>query len=169
MAIGGQSVAIDELIDEIHRTKGIEGITILGGEPLQQKEATLALIEGVKSFGLTVFLYTGYTIEELDETMRKSFNKSDIVVSGRYEKSLRDTSLRWRGSTNQILHFPTGVYSLSQLVEQNEIEIVVQGDGKIELYGYPDQEIRNWIMTGLNCEDLHIFPIPKLPFGEDEK
>lgn len=142
---GGESVTVDELFEDIRTTKGIEGITILGGEPLQQKEATLALIERVKNFGLTVFLYTGYTPMEFDDTMRKCFDHSDIVVTGRYNQSLRNVNLRWRGSTNQVIHCPTGRYSISTLDEQNELEIVVNDDGKIELYGYPDQEIRDWV------------------------
>ena len=34
------------------------------------------------------------------------FRPYDIVISGRYIESLRDTSLRWRGSLNQIIHYP---------------------------------------------------------------
>ena len=37
--------------------------------------------------------------------MQSCFNMSDIVVTGRYVHSLRNTNLRWRGSTNQVVHF----------------------------------------------------------------
>ena len=90
-------------------------------------------------------MYTGYEPEEFDETMQACFDLSDIVVTGRYIESLRNVNLRWRGSTNQVLHCPTGRYSLSEIIEQNEVEIVVNQDGTIELYGYPDSEIREWI------------------------
>jgi len=142
---GGTPVTIADLVEEIRQVKGIEGITILGGEPLQQANATLELIQSVKAAGLTVFMYTGYEPEEFDETMQACFDSSDIVVTGRYIESQRNVNLRWRGSTNQMVHCPTGRYSLSELIEQNEVEIVVNQDGTIELYGYPDSEIREWI------------------------
>jgi anaerobic ribonucleoside-triphosphate reductase activating protein len=142
---GGTPATITDLVKEIRQVKGIEGITILGGEPLQQANATLELIRSVKALGLTVFMYTGYEPEEFDETMQACFDSSDIVVTGRYIESQRNVVLRWRGSTNQVLHCPTGRYSLSELNEQNEVEIVVNEDGTIELYGYPDSEIRQWI------------------------
>ena len=47
----------------------VEGITLLGGEPLQQSENVLALIREVKSEGLSVFLYTGYERKEFTPTM----------------------------------------------------------------------------------------------------
>jgi anaerobic ribonucleoside-triphosphate reductase activating protein len=142
---GGTPATITDLVKEIRQVKGIEGITILGGEPLQQANASLELIRSVKALGLTVFMYTGYEPEEFDETMQACFDSSDIVVTGRYIESQRNVVLRWRGSTNQVLHCPTGRYSLSELNEQNEVEIVVNEDGTIELYGYPDSEIRQWI------------------------
>ena len=142
---GGAPVTITDLVKEILQVKGIEGITILGGEPLQQSNATLELIRSVKAVGQTVFMYTGYEPEEFDETMQACFDSSDIVVTGRYIESQRNVNLRWRGSTNQMVHCPTGRYSLSELIEQNEVEIVVNQDGTIELYGYPDSEIREWI------------------------
>jgi anaerobic ribonucleoside-triphosphate reductase activating protein len=135
------------LVKEILQVKGIEGITILGGEPLQQSNATLELIRSVKAVGQTVFMYTGYEPEEFDETMQACFDSSDIVVTGRYIESQRNVNLRWRGSTNQMVHCPTGRYSLSELIEQNEVEIVVNQDGTIELYGYPDSEISEWIVN----------------------
>ena len=63
---GGTPVAITDLVEEIRRVKGIEGITILGGEPFQQANATLKLIQFVKAAGLTVFIYTGYEPKEFE-------------------------------------------------------------------------------------------------------
>jgi anaerobic ribonucleoside-triphosphate reductase activating protein len=77
--------------------------------------------------------------------MQACYDNCDIVVSGRYVESLRDTNLRWRGSSNQKISCPTEKYSLEDLNEQNEIEFVVNEDGTIEMYGYPDDEIRAWV------------------------
>ena len=63
----GKKYTLDELIESINQSGEIEGVTILGGEPLQQKLPVLRLIEHVKSLGLTVMLYTGYVPKEFDE------------------------------------------------------------------------------------------------------
>ena len=56
----GETVTLEELKSSIQEAGNIEGITILGGEPLQQKIPVLNLIKYVKTIGLTVMLYTGY-------------------------------------------------------------------------------------------------------------
>ena len=54
-----------------------------------------------------LLIYTGYTIEELEERMRKEpelkelLKLSDHLVEGRFELSLRNLSLVYRGSSNQ--------------------------------------------------------------------
>ena len=95
--------------------------------------------------GKTVFLYTGYNVEEFDEVMQACFDICDIVVTGRFEQDLRNTNLRWRGSENQRIHFPTRHYNLGSLEERNEIEFVINDNGTLEMYGYPSEEISSWI------------------------
>jgi anaerobic ribonucleoside-triphosphate reductase activating protein len=132
---GGTPVTITDLVKEILQVKGIEGITILGGEPLQQANATLELIRSVKAVGQTVFMYTGYEPEEFDETMQACFDSSDIVVTGRYIESQRNVNLRWRGSTNQMVHCPTGRYSLSELIEQMKLKSLLTKMGLLNCTG----------------------------------
>ena len=142
---GGTEIGIDALIGRIAATEDIEGITLLGGEPLQQSRAVLEIINAVRQLDLSVFLYTGYDVDEFDETMQACFDNSDIVVTGRYMQDKRDTSLRWRGSTNQIVHHPSGRYSDLEIEERNEVEFVINSDGKLEMFGYPDSEIHAWV------------------------
>ena len=105
---GGDNIQVSTLLEELDLIDGIEGITLLGGEPLQQSEASLELIQGCKEKGLTVFLYTGYDPSEFDDTMQQCFDLSDIAVTGRFVQELRDTTLRWRGSRNQqVISYPT--------------------------------------------------------------
>ena len=123
---------------EIEDLDDIEGITLLGGEPLQQAKASLELIKGAKSLGLSVFLYTGYEPSEFDETMLACFNMSDIAVTGRYVQELRDTGLRWRGSQNQQVHFISDLYNESMLSEQTEVEFQIHPNGRVVAVGYSD-------------------------------
>jgi len=142
---GGNTILVSRLLEELDSINGIEGITLLGGEPLQQTEASLQLIKGCKERGLTVFLYTGYDPSEFDSAMQRCFDLSDIAVTGRYEQGLRDTTLRWRGSTNQQVHFISNAYDDSLLKEQTEVECHILPNGEIRMVGYAEEELASMI------------------------
>ena len=142
---GGNTILVSRLLEELDSINGIEGITLLGGEPLQQTEASLQLIKGCKERGLTVFLYTGYDPSEFDSAMQRCFDLSDIAVTGRYEQGLRDTTLRWRGSTNQQVHFISNAYDDSVLKEQTEVECHILPNGEIRMVGYAEEELASMI------------------------
>jgi anaerobic ribonucleoside-triphosphate reductase activating protein len=138
---GGHDRTVESLVEQITKTEGIGGITILGGEPLEQAEAVHELIMRVKKVGLSVFLYSGFERDELDEIQQASVNASDIVVLGRYVEDKRNVNLRWRGSSNQILEFPTKRYRGIQFEERGECEVIFEEDGSIRVLGYPDSKL----------------------------
>ena len=84
----------------------IKGLTLSGGDPLDSFEDTLSLVKEIKEMfpDKDIWLYTGYTFEEILES-----NKSDIlpfvdyIVDGTYKEELKDTTLAFRGSSNQII------------------------------------------------------------------
>lgn len=92
----------------------IQGLSILGGEPLapSNREEVLSLIKKVRQvFGKTkdIFLWTGYTYEELqaidDNIVNEILNNIQILVDGRYVEELRDLTLPMAGSSNQrVIH-----------------------------------------------------------------
>ena len=104
---GGKVFSIDEIINAIDENPLLQGVTFSGGEPLCQVKPFLSLARKVKSRNLHLLIYTGYTIEELEERMRKEpelkelLKLSDHLVEGRFELSLRNLSLVYRGSSNQ--------------------------------------------------------------------
>lgn len=87
----------------------IAGLSILGGEPLDQtpedKHDLLYLIAKAKDMGKTTWLWTGYTWEDIAKNgsamSRGLIGWVDVVVDGPYIKELRDISLPFRGSSNQ--------------------------------------------------------------------
>lgn len=137
-------LTVDELISMIGEEEGIQGVTILGGEPLDQSDGLVLLARLIKNNGLDLMLYTGYELNAIpDEASRTLLNLSDIVVSGPYIESERDTSLRWRGSRNQTITFIEGHRNaLAQIEERNEVEIHLSDNGEMVLLGYPDEELR---------------------------
>lgn len=86
----------------------ISGITFSGGDPLYEENAgtILDIIKSLKMFpDKDIWVYTGFTYEELIASNNPIYleilNNIDVLVDGRYEKDLRDVTLKWRGSSNQ--------------------------------------------------------------------
>lgn len=99
----------DEVIEHILdlcSNEYIEGLSILGGEPLHPKniEGTTNLVRLFKErfSNKTIWLWSGYTWE--DYISKQDVVKYlDVVVDGRYVDSLHDFRLEFRGSSNQRL------------------------------------------------------------------
>lgn len=102
---GGYEMETDEIIKDIMKSRLIKGVTFSGGEPFLQSEGVSYIAERVKSFGLDVVTYTGYTFEELvkgdNPEMQQLLGLTDILIDGRFKIDERDISLRFRGSRNQ--------------------------------------------------------------------
>lgn len=107
---GGREMSVREIMDII-RYNGFN-VTFSGGDPLlQPMDELLALAAAIKEEGLTLWIYTGFTIEELMER-KKYYDRilalADAVVEGPFIESLRDTALRFRGSSNQRIFIMNG-------------------------------------------------------------
>lgn len=84
-------------------------VTLTGGDPLYHPEEIAQLAKRIKETGHTVWLYTGFTLEEILASERLSIPLPylDAIVDGPFIESLRDPDLQFRGSSNQrILHSP---------------------------------------------------------------
>lgn len=105
---------VEDGIIESLKPSYIEGLTILGGEPMEvRNQAVLRpFLERVKAEvpRATVWIYSGYTWEELmdennarchSEDTLKMLEMTDILVDGRFVAERKDLTLRFRGSDNQ--------------------------------------------------------------------
>ena len=94
--------AKEEIFSELEKDY-ISGITITGGHPLEKQniEEIEKLCKEIKiNFpNKTIWLYTGFVFEEIKNYPILKY--IDVLIDGRYEKELRDISLKWRGSTYQ--------------------------------------------------------------------
>jgi anaerobic ribonucleoside-triphosphate reductase activating protein len=102
---GGYSVTFGEILDEIEKNPLLDGVTFTGGEPFLQARKLAALAGKIKSLGLSIMAYTGYTWEELLESPERSalLPCLDTLADGRFEISKKSLELAFTGSTNQRL------------------------------------------------------------------
>lgn len=103
----GFDLEIDDILFQIASNPLLRGLTLTGGEPFAQAEGFAELAARVKSLGLDVVTYSGYTYEELmgksrqDVSMMKLLNNTDILIDGPFIAELKNLSLAYRGSQNQ--------------------------------------------------------------------
>ena len=94
----------DKFFDLINRPY-IKRVSILGGEPLADgnKLVVLDLIKKIKDKypNKSIWLYTGYTLEEISSL--NNLRYIDVLVDGRYIEEQKDLTLKFRGSKNQRL------------------------------------------------------------------
>lgn len=83
------------------------GLSLSGGDPLlpANVDAILALVKRVKTEcpDKDIWLWTGYVFDELTASQRAVLEYIDVLVDGKFEQSLADPSLVFRGSSNQII------------------------------------------------------------------
>lgn len=77
-------------------------VTLSGGDPLQHP-GILELAQLISHSGYNLWCYTGYTWDEIiaAPALLQVASLCDVVVDGRFVQALRDTSLHFRGSSNQ--------------------------------------------------------------------
>jgi anaerobic ribonucleoside-triphosphate reductase activating protein len=127
-------------IFELIKDFEVDGITISGGDPLEQEDELLELLFLLKEIKLPkgIILFTGFTRAEISSNIirEECLRYIDVLIDGRYEKNLKvDFSLR--GSSNQEFHFFSHKISRSELVFDQEIEISCL-EGDIMLTGFPN-------------------------------
>src|SRR5262249_26806510 len=108
---GGAALTLDAVRERLvaAMAEGIEGITLLGGEPLAHADGALALARLAQALGLSVMVFSGYTLEEIrersDDIVHELLALTDILVDGPYLREQPETQRRWIGSANQRVHF----------------------------------------------------------------
>lgn len=134
----GEWVEVEELAAQIVDLGAtIEGITISGGEPLQQLPALLDLLRAIKKkTSLSVLVFTGFQWEELKriKDTEEFLRMIDVLIAGRYEANLR-VARGLIGSSNKTAHFLTDRYSIQALDETPEAEVTILPDGQVVLSG----------------------------------
>ncbi len=134
---------VGDLAHEIRTVGGIEGVTFTGGEPFAQARALAALGRQLVAADMSVFVFSGYELNELTEPAhRELLAVTDVLVAGRYIEAKRTLMLPWRGSANQSVHFLTGRYS--ECVAEataGSCEVHIDSEGTATVTGFPERAL----------------------------
>lgn len=123
-----------EQIIEMLKPEYVHGITVLGGEPFEpeNQKDLLPFLKKVREVypDKTVWCFSGFTLEELigDSRANCEYTKPlldlvDVLVDGRYIDSMRNISLKFRGSENQRIIDMNKTRAMGKVVLWNEENI----------------------------------------------
>lgn len=86
------------------KNPNVHGVSILGGEPMQQDFHMKALLKRIKEeTGKNIWIYSGDTFEAIikDPEKKAILQYCDVLVDGPFIEALKDLKLQFRGSSNQ--------------------------------------------------------------------
>jgi anaerobic ribonucleoside-triphosphate reductase activating protein len=142
---GGQAIPLTALVEQLHwsaQQEGIEGITLLGGEPFAHAAGAARVAQAAQRLGLSVMVFSGFTLGELrassDPAVHELLEQTDVLVDGPYRQDLPERHRRWIGSSNQEIHFLTGRYQADETCWRlpNTLEIRLRGS-ELQVNGFP--------------------------------
>jgi len=139
---GGRDVAVGELVDEM-RAARVDGLTLSGGEPLQQPEAAAELLAAARALGLSTLAFSGYTLDEIRALPagERVLAHLDVLVDGRYVARERlGTGLR--GSANQRIYLMTERHTLAEVEATPVAEVRIAPGGELVLTGVNPLRLR---------------------------
>jgi anaerobic ribonucleoside-triphosphate reductase activating protein len=149
---GGTTMSLRDVVAQIEEAaavQGVEGITLLGGEPLAHAAGAIALARAARERGLSVMVFSGYTLEEAralsDPAVTELLELADILVDGPYLREQPETRRRWIGSANQRIHFLSERYRPDdpRWLLPNTLEIRLRGS-ELTVNGYPVSALGKW-------------------------
>ena len=135
---GGTLMPWPDLAARVLAVDGIEGVTLLGGEPFDQPEPLGAFAAAVRAEGLSVMTFTGHLLEDLRERPECAalLAATDLLVDGPFRADEPEPTRPWVGSLNQRFHFLTDRYDESIFTTPNRVELRIAHDGSVELNGF---------------------------------
>jgi anaerobic ribonucleoside-triphosphate reductase activating protein len=104
---GGKEYNTEEIIEDIRKNPLLRGVTFSGGDPLEQADKFAYIAQKVKSLGLNIWTYTGYTFEYI---LQHQYERAgwtdllkhiDVLVDGKFQEENKSEFLKFRGSSNQ--------------------------------------------------------------------
>lgn len=99
-----------KILIQVARKNNCTGITISGGDPLEQSQALLKLLTLLRNEFDDILVYTGFELQDIQDGLvgieaKKCLNYLDVLIDGKYIDELNYKDCVLRGSSNQNIHF----------------------------------------------------------------
>lgn len=135
---GGKDLSVKEIIKEFSINE-IEGITVSGGEPFEQAEELLLLLQNTKALGLNTLVYSGYTFDYLYKEKKDVLYFCDFLIDGPFKQNI-PSNCKWAGSGNQHFYKLENGMIKEDLTNAEEYsktaEIIIDATGNILITGF---------------------------------
>ncbi|MCL1987368.1 MAG: radical SAM protein [Firmicutes bacterium] len=136
-------------VRDVFAKNTVDGITISGGDPLEQADELLEFLVELNKIGEKVsdiLIYTGYTLSELQQILTAEqleiLQKNvAVLIDGKYVDELNDSQSPLIGSTNQQIHYFNAVV-------RPKYEIYRQNGRQIQNFYYGD----NLLSVGIHSK-----------------
>lgn len=101
-----------KILIQVARKNNCTGITISGGDPLEQSQALLKLLTLLRNEFDDILVYTGFELQDIQNGLvgieaKKCLDYLDVLIDGKYVDELNYKDCVLRGSSNQNIHFIT--------------------------------------------------------------
>lgn len=122
-----------------------DGITISGGEPLDQWDAVKIIAGTIRTACVdrTVWMFSGYTVEEIIEKgyYGQLADCVDVLIAGPFVEEQRiNTGIK--GSINQtVVPFTSRGMVEAKSYRPGSTEILVDEQGNVKITGFPTKEL----------------------------
>ena len=135
-ATGGRETTVADVAAQLAATRDIEGLSLSGGEPLQQAEAAAALLDAARALDLSTLAFSGYTLDEIRALPHGPavLARLDVLIDGRYVAGER-LATGLRGSANQRIQLLTARYTLADVEATPVAEVRIGPTGDVILTG----------------------------------
>ena len=135
---GGRLITVEELAAQL-LAESPNGISISGGEPLEQPEALLGLLQILRARApaLSILLFSGFTLAEARQRPQGTsiIELLDVLVAGPYVESLHmDENLI--SSSNQQLHLLSSRHCPEDFTALPRTEVILHPDGTLTMTGF---------------------------------
>ncbi len=139
----GDEVELDAVIAQLAATRDLDGLSLSGGEPLQQAEAAAALLDAARARGLSTLAFSGYTLDEIAALPGgpEVLARLDVLIDGRYVAGER-LATGLRGSANQRIRLLTARHTLAEVEATPVAEIRIARSGEVVLTGVDPLKLR---------------------------
>lgn len=148
-AEGGEALSPLGLARRIAAVPDLRGVTLSGGEPLEQPEAVAEFLDRLDR-RLDTAVFTGYTREEILSDPRKTavWDRADLFVCGRFDEESRSEENPWAGSASKRVHARTGRIRADEFPDCR-VEVLIAPGGRSVLTGFPPAELKAGLAEGI--------------------